>query len=88
MQLVLTGRDVAVVEEGVAHHERGSCVEAGREVVDHGGSLVEDHVETQAVVTLLQIVPTLHAVSCGTALELVVLVNHEAGHEREVEQPL
>ena len=88
MIFVLIESDIAVVVDGVAHHERGTSIETRREVIDHGGTLVEDHVETQTVVTLFLIVLALHAVSSRTALKRVVLVNHEVGHGREVEQPL
>ena len=88
MIFVLIESDIAIVVDGIAHHERGSSVETRREVIDHGGTLVENHVETQTVVTLFVIVVALHAFSCRTGLKRVVLVNHEVGHGREVEQPL
>ena len=88
MIFVLIESDIAVVVDGVAHHERGSSVETRREVIYHRSTLVEDHVETQTVVTLFVIVLALRAVSSRTALKRVVLVNHEVGHGREVEQPL
>ena len=48
--LVLVDFDIVVVIDGVAHDEGGSSVETGREVIDDGDTLVEKHVETQAVI--------------------------------------
>ena len=64
--LVLVDFDIVVVVDGVAHDERCSHVEAGRKVIDNGGTLVEKHVETQAVV--------LHLISVHR--QTVMLVNH------------
>ena len=75
--LVLVDLDIAVGIDGVAHDEGGSSVETGREVIDDGDTLVEKHVETQAVV------PHLIAVH----RQAVMLVSYYRRKCREVEQP-
>ena len=64
--LVLVNLDIVVVIDGVVHDEGCSSVETGREVIDDGGTLVEKHVETQAVV--------LHLIAVHR--QAVVLVDH------------
>ena len=64
---VLVEFDVAVVVDGVAYDECGSGVEAGCEVIDKGGALVENHVEAQAVVLQLVVVDR----------QPIVLVKHD-----------
>ena len=72
--LVLVNLDIVVVIDGVAHDEGCSSVETGREVIDDGGTLVEKHVETQAMV--------LHLIAIHR--QTVMLVNHKRWEYREV----
>ncbi len=49
LSLVLIDCNIIVVIDGVAHDEESSDVVTGREVIDDGGTLVENHVETHTV---------------------------------------
>ncbi len=66
---VLVDGNFVVVENGVAHHHGSSSEIAKREVIDNGGSLVENHVDVKTVVLDSVVVHR----------ELVMLVKHHGG---------
>ena len=63
----MVDRDIAVVKDRVAHHDRRSSIEPWREVVDERSPLVEYQIEAQPVVTLLI---AIHR-------QTIMLVNHD-----------
>ena len=75
--LVLIDHHPFVVEDGVVHHEGGTGEVTGRELIDHGGTLVEDHVEAH-VLCLLALAAHGH---------VVAVIDHEGGQHGEVKQP-
>ena len=75
---VLIDDHIVVVEDRVVHHQRSAGEIAGREVIDDGSALVEDHVEAH----MLRF-PTL--IVHG---ECVVVIDHEGWQHGEMQQPL
>ena len=66
-----------VVKDGVVHHKGDTSEIAGGEVVDYGGTLVENHVEAY-VFGLLALV--VHG-------EVVAVVHHKGGQHGEMNEP-
>ena len=71
---VLIDYNHVIIEDGVVHHEGGAGEVAGREVIDNGGTLVENHVEAH-VLSLFALAANSH---------VVAVIDHECGQHREV----
>jgi len=74
---VLVNDHCLIVKDRVVHYQGNSGKITGREIVDDGGSLVKDHIETY-VVGLLGLVVQSH---------FIVVVNDEGWQYGEMQQP-
>ena len=74
---ILVDHNDIVIKDGIVHHEGGTREVARREIIDDGGTFVEDHVKSHA---LSHLALAVHG-------EFVAVIDDEGGEHREMEQP-